>query len=102
MWLTVSLVQTSGMNCLLETGFVALSLHDSFTVCNAAAQAQYNECISSIYQEHNTCPIRNCMAYDATNSPPEAPVHAAGAGPAVPPIPVPQLEIGQPATGKFF
>ncbi len=102
MWLTVSLVQTFGMNCLLKIGCAAMSSHDSFTVCKAAAQARYNECISSIYQKHNTCFVQNCMAYNATNSPPEDPVYAAGAGPAVPPTPAPQLETGQPATGKTF
>jgi len=49
------------------------------------------------------------MACNAAKSPPVYsehlpvdPVSAAGAGPAVPPMPAPQLEPGQPAKGKIF
>jgi hypothetical protein len=108
-WLTVSLFHTSGMNCLLNIRFAAMSWHDSFTVCKAEAQAQHNECIRSIYQKPNTCPVHNCMAYNAAKSQPVCSVHlpvesvsAAGAGPTVHSTPAPLLEREQPATGKIF
>jgi hypothetical protein len=61
MWLSVSLLDTSGMDCVLECGSASMSWHDSFAVCNAEAQARYNECINSIYQRHHTCHFQKGM-----------------------------------------